>query len=125
MRGSHDRGQCVLATTVQSEPVTGARVSLKIAVLKETRPHERRVAMVPAVADRLVKLGAELHMESGAGAAVNLPDSAFKSAVFSTDRIAIAKNADVLPAVPPPGHEVNEGMKEGQDVGSFVCGHTW
>src|SRR5690606_568824 len=123
MRGSHDRGQCVLATTVQSEPVTGARVSLKIAVLKETRPHERRVAMVPAVADRLVKLGAELHMESGAGAAVNLPDSAFKSAVFSTDRIAIAKNADVLLAVQPPDLEVIEAMKEGSIVVSFVYAH--
>ena len=29
---------------------------VKIAVLKETRPHERRVALVPAVADKLAKL---------------------------------------------------------------------
>ena len=33
---------------------------VKIAVLKETRANERRVALVPAVADKLVKLGAEL-----------------------------------------------------------------
>ena len=45
---------------------------VKIAVLKETRPHERRVAMVPAVADKLAKLGAQVHMQSGAGDAVKL-----------------------------------------------------
>ena len=52
---------------------------VKIAVLKETRPNERRVAMVPAVADKLAKLGAQIHMQSGAGDAVKLPDSAFKN----------------------------------------------
>ena len=38
---------------------------VQIAVLKETRPHERRVAMVPAVADKLAKLGAPIHLQSG------------------------------------------------------------
>ena len=47
---------------------------VKIAVLKENRPNERRVAMVPAVADKLIKLGAEIHMQTGAGDAVKLPD---------------------------------------------------
>ncbi len=49
---------------------------VKIAVLKETRPNERRVALVPVVADKLAKLGAELHMQSGAGNAVKLADAA-------------------------------------------------
>ena len=31
---------------------------VKIAVLKETRANERRVALVPVVADKLTKLGA-------------------------------------------------------------------
>ena len=39
-----------------------------VAVLKETQRHERRVALVPSVASRLIKLGARLHMQSGAGA---------------------------------------------------------
>ena len=52
-------------------------MSVKIAVLKETRANERRVAMVPAVADKLIKLGAQIGMQSGAGDAVKLADAAF------------------------------------------------
>jgi NAD(P) transhydrogenase subunit alpha len=51
---------------------------VNVAVLKETRPHERRVALVPSVVGKLVKLGAKLHMQSGAGDAVSLTDAAFK-----------------------------------------------
>ena len=40
---------------------------VNVAVLKETQPHERRVALVPSVTARLIKLGAKLHMQSGAG----------------------------------------------------------
>ena len=48
-----------------------------VGVLKETRPNERRVALVPAVVDKLTKLGAEVHLEAGAGAAVKLADTAY------------------------------------------------
>ena len=57
-------------------------MSVAIAVLKETQPHERRVALAPAVAGKLVKLGARLHMQVGAGDASNLPDAAFKDVAF-------------------------------------------
>jgi Alanine dehydrogenase/PNT, N-terminal domain len=40
---------------------------VNVAVLKETQPHERRVALVPSVVGKLVKLGAKPHMQSGAG----------------------------------------------------------
>ena len=40
---------------------------VNVAVLKETHPHERRVALVPSVVGKLIKLGAKLHMQSGAG----------------------------------------------------------
>jgi NAD(P) transhydrogenase subunit alpha len=41
---------------------------LHVAVLKETQRHERRVALVSSVAGRPIKLGARLHIQSGAGA---------------------------------------------------------
>ena len=47
---------------------------VNVAVLKETQPHERRVALVPSVAPKLIKLGAKLHMQSGAGDAIKLTD---------------------------------------------------
>ena len=60
---------------------------VNVAVLKETHPHERRVALVPSVAPRLIKLGAKLHMQTGAGEAIKLVDAAFKDVVFIADEV--------------------------------------
>ena len=78
---------------------------VKIAVLKETRANERRVALVPAVADKLVKLGAELHMQSSAGDAVKLPDSAFKTVSFAANPQGLVSDADIVLSVQPPSVE--------------------
>jgi NAD(P) transhydrogenase subunit alpha len=96
---------------------------VKIAVLKETRPNERRVAMVPVVADKLTKLGAEIYMQSGAGDAVKLPDSAFKSAKFTANVQELVSSADVVVAVQPPGLDVVRSMKDGAILISFVYAH--
>ena len=42
---------------------------MKVAVLKETFPGERRVALVPAAIASLTKSGLEVVVEAGAGAA--------------------------------------------------------
>ena len=60
---------------------------VNVAVLKETQPHERRVALVPSVVPKLIKLGAKLHMQEGAGNAIKLTDAAFEDVVFMHDRI--------------------------------------
>src|SRR6202167_1087564 len=65
---------------------------VNVAVLKETRPHERRVALVPSVVAKLIKLGAKLHMQSGAGDAVKLVDASFKDVVFMDDRKALVSD---------------------------------
>lgn len=96
---------------------------VKIAVLKETRPNERRVAMVPQVADKLAKLGAEIHMQTGAGDAVKLADGAFKNVRFSDDIATLVRDADVVVAVQPPAVEVVRAMKEGSILISFVYAH--
>ena len=93
---------------------------VNVAVLKETRPHERRVALVPAVVPKLVKLGARLHMQSGAGAAIHLDDAAFADVVFIEDRKALVADADVVLAVQPPALEVVDAMKEGAILVCFV-----
>jgi len=98
-------------------------MAVKIAVLKETRPNERRVAMVPAVADKLAKLGVEIHMQSGAGNAVKLPDSAFKNVTFAANPQGLVSDADIVLAVQPPTAEVVGAMKEGSILLSFVYAH--
>src|SRR5580658_7180852 len=69
---------------------------VNVAVLKETRPHERRVALVPSVVAKLIKLGAKLHMQTGAGDAIKLADSAFKDVVFIADRKQLVAEADLV-----------------------------
>jgi NAD(P) transhydrogenase subunit alpha len=93
---------------------------VNVAVLKETQPHERRVALVPAVTAKLIKLGAKLHMQSGAGDAVNLPDSAYADVAFIGDRKALVADADLVLAVQPPSLDVVDAMMEGAILISFI-----
>lgn len=93
---------------------------VNVAVLKETHPHERRVALVPPVVGKLTKLGAKLHMQSGAADAIKLTEAAFKDVVFIDDRNELVRNADVVLAVQPPALDVINAMKERAILISFV-----
>jgi len=93
---------------------------VNVAVLKETQPHERRVALVPSVVPKLIKLGAKLHMQQGAGNAIKLTDDAFKDVVFMDDRTELVSDADVVLAVQPPALDVIHQMKEGAVLISFI-----
>jgi NAD(P) transhydrogenase subunit alpha len=93
---------------------------VNVAVLKETQAHEHRVALVPSVTAKLTKLGAKLHMQSGAAERANLPDSAFTDVAFANDRKALVGDADVVLAVQPPALEVIEAMKAGAILISFI-----
>ena len=96
---------------------------INVAVLKETQPHERRVALVPGVAAKLIKLGAKLHMQSGAADAIKLNDAAFEDVTFMDDRHAMVSDADVVLAVQPPALDVVDAMKEGAILISFIYAH--
>jgi len=97
---------------------------VNVAVLKETLPHERRVALVPSLVSKLIKLGAKLHMQSGAGAAIKLSDAAFKDVVIIANGHALVADADVVLAVQPPALDVVDGMKEGAILVCFIyAGH--
>ena len=93
---------------------------VNVAVLKETKPHEKRVALMPSVVPKLIKLGAKLHMQTGAAGAIKLPDSAFKDVVFMDDRTKLVADADVVLAVQPPAHQVIEAMKPGAILICFI-----
>jgi NAD(P) transhydrogenase subunit alpha len=93
---------------------------VNVAVLKETQPNERRVALTPSVVPKLIKLGAKLHMQAGAGAAIKLSDSAFKDVAIVDDRTAMVAEADVVLAVQPPALDVIDAMKPGAILISFI-----
>jgi NAD(P) transhydrogenase subunit alpha len=93
---------------------------VNVAVLKETQPHERRVALVPADVAKLRKLGARLHMQTGAGDAVRLHDGAFKDVVFMANTAALVGDADVVLGVQPPPIDVIDAMKPGAILICFI-----
>ncbi|WFR99157.1 NAD(P) transhydrogenase subunit alpha (plasmid) [Rhizobium tumorigenes] len=86
---------------------------MKIAVLKETRAGEKRVALAPAVTGKLVKLGAELHMQSGAGDAAKLPDTSFQQVAFEPDQKVLLGDADIVLCVQAPAIATVKMMKPG------------
>jgi NAD(P) transhydrogenase subunit alpha len=53
---------------------------MKIAILKERRPHETRVAATPETVKKLKALGAEVTIEAGAGASASYTDQAYLDA---------------------------------------------
>jgi NAD(P) transhydrogenase subunit alpha len=80
-------------------------VSLIVGVPKETAPGERRVAMVPRAFAALLKSGAELLVEPGAGQASGYPDAEYvdKGARLAAGRDELFAAADVLLFVRTPG----------------------
>jgi len=75
---------------------------VKIGVLTETVPGERRVALVPDVAARLAAF--EVVVQAGAGDAAGFSDDAYREAgaAVQSDRGALLGVADVVLSVQPP-----------------------
>ena len=93
---------------------------VNIAVLKETAPGERRVALVPGVVPGLVKLGARLHLETGAGDGMGLTDADFADVAIVADRFALVADADVVLCVQRPALAVIDAMKPGAVLICYV-----
>jgi NAD(P) transhydrogenase subunit alpha len=96
---------------------------VNIAVLRETAAHERRFAMVPNVAAHLQKLGGRLHMQPGAGAALNLTDADFPDAVFIEDAASMVADADVVLGVQAPSKKIIGAMKAGAILICYLDEH--
>jgi NAD(P) transhydrogenase subunit alpha len=77
---------------------------MKIAVPKERRPHEKRVAASPETAKKLTQLGVQVVVERGAGSAANIPDAQFEQAgakIAASESEAI-RDADIVLKVQRP-----------------------
>ncbi|MDH5515811.1 MAG: NAD(P)(+) transhydrogenase (Re/Si-specific) subunit alpha, partial [Gammaproteobacteria bacterium] len=68
----------------------------------ETTPGERRVALIPSVAEQLVKQGNQVRIQTGAGCAAYYRDSDYGDAVeIVGDRAALLADADIVLTVNP------------------------
>jgi H+-translocating NAD(P) transhydrogenase subunit alpha len=82
---------------------------MRIAVPRERRPHERRVAASPDTVKRLVGMGHEVVIEAGAGAGAAFPDAAFTAAgarIAADEREALGTADIVLKVQRPEAEEV-------------------
>ncbi|MBX9816735.1 MAG: NAD(P)(+) transhydrogenase (Re/Si-specific) subunit alpha, partial [Burkholderiaceae bacterium] len=52
----------------------------RIGIPRETFPGEKRVATVPEAVEKLIKLGFQVSVESGAGALANCDDDSYRAA---------------------------------------------
>jgi NAD(P) transhydrogenase subunit alpha len=76
---------------------------MRIAVVRETAPHERRVAATPETVKKLLKLGASVAVEEGAGLSANLTDALYAEAGAAVaPRAAVLEKADLVLAVQGP-----------------------
>jgi NAD(P) transhydrogenase subunit alpha len=102
---------------------------MKIGIPKEVHAGERRVATTPEVAGQLIKkLGFEVAIQSGAGAAANFADSAYTEAGVTVvpDAKALWDNSDIILKVRAPelnpdlNTEEVDFLHEGQMLITFL-----
>src|SRR5436305_12794245 len=85
---------------------------MKIAVLKETFPGERRVALAPASVPLLIKAGAEVWIEAGAGNAAGMLDAHYAEKGAKIVSRAEAFAADCLLQIRALGANPEAGRAE-------------
>jgi len=67
-----------------------------LAVPNEILPGERRIALEPGVAKRLIAMGVEVTMEKGAALSAHFSDAAFEGVKIVDTPQELYKNADLL-----------------------------
>ena len=99
---------------------------MKLAVPKETKLKENRVALTPDVVKDLVKKGFEVTIQNGAGLNSFFSDEAYAAAgaQLVSDSKKIYADADVVLKVNAPSPEEISGMKKGGILLSFMWAAT-
>jgi H+-translocating NAD(P) transhydrogenase subunit alpha len=94
-------------------------MSQLIGVPRETAAGEKRVATVPEVVEKLVKLGFRVAVQAGAGEAANFSDEAYRAAGAEVVP-QVWDSADIVFKVRAPSAEEVGRMRAGQTLISFI-----
>ena len=97
---------------------------MRVAVPREVREGEKRVALVPDVISKLTKLGYEVAIESGAGVASQASDDLYRSAGASVVNGDVLSGADVVLSVQPLNPVQMKSLKSGAVTISFLSPTT-
>lgn len=106
--------------TLESPPVvTKPKI---VGIPKESFANECRVAATPDTAKKLQKLGFEVWVETGAGAAASFSDGAYREAQCQIvdSAIEVWRGADIILKVRQPSPEEAAQMPEGKTLISFL-----
>src|SRR2546422_4653453 len=90
---------------------------MRIGVVRETTPGERRVALVPETVGRLVKSGNEVIVEHGAGEASSFPDRMYSDAGGT---IGDAWSTELVVKVARPSDDELARIREGAVLIAFL-----
>ena len=109
------------ATNAAATPAL-AKKGLLIGVPRETLAGEKRVATVPEVVEKLIKLGFSVAVESGAGEAANFSDDSYRAAGAQVVEGAarLYEAADMVFKIGVPTPEEVALMHAGQTLISFI-----
>src|SRR5262249_21415302 len=82
----------------------GISLAMKVAVVKERRAHELRVAASPDTVKRMGAMGLDIAVESGAGESAGFTDAAYAAAgaAVVSDAEAAVSDADIVLKVQRP-----------------------
>ena len=101
----------------------------KIGIPREIHPGEKRVAATPQTILRLIKLGFEVAIESGAGHGINALDPEYQEAGAKVvdDTRDLWGSSDVILKVRPPEHNEELGVHEADllKTGGWLIGFIW
>jgi NAD(P) transhydrogenase subunit alpha len=92
---------------------------VQVAVPRETRQYERRVALVPGALGRLIEAGLQIRVEPGAGLAAGYDDDAYAASGATVTDQAV-DGAQVLVGVQPPSPEQVERLADGAVTISYL-----
>jgi NAD(P) transhydrogenase subunit alpha len=95
---------------------------MRIFVPRELHPTERRVPLLPSGAAKLAKIGAEIEVEQGLGAALHCEDLEYfnAGAKISTDRVRSLSGAEMVLRLRKPALDEVELLKKGCVHASFL-----
>jgi len=96
---------------------------IRLAVPNEITPGERRIALEPGVAQRLMKMGVEVMMEKGAALSSHFTDEAFEGVTIVDTPAELYKNASLVFKVQAPTLEELDMMPDGIVLVGFLAPH--
>jgi NAD(P) transhydrogenase subunit alpha len=99
---------------------------MKLAILKERRDGEARVAATPETVKKLKGLGLDIVVESGAGARARMTDADYQAAGASIapDMASALKDADIIFKVRAPSADEIAKMKKGAVLAALLAPYT-